>query len=66
MTFGNVTPVQRIFDEAKALAFCITWLGFEVRWRHGIAGDLPLCIAVGRAGCGIQLAGGAKMPVAGH
>jgi len=55
MTLGKVTPVLRIFDEAKALEFYVEFLGFKVGWRHRFEPDLPLYMEVSRDGCALHL-----------
>jgi len=55
MTLGKVTPVLRIFDEAKALEFYVEFLGFKVGWRHRFKPDLPLYMEVSRDGCALHL-----------
>jgi catechol 2,3-dioxygenase-like lactoylglutathione lyase family enzyme len=34
MHFAAPIPILRIFDEAKARAFYVDWLGFKVDWEH--------------------------------
>lgn len=55
MTLGKVTPILRIFDEAKALEFYVEFLGFKVGWRHRFTPDLPLYLEVSRDGCVLHL-----------
>ena len=31
---GRITPILRIFDEAKAREFYVDFLGFKVDWEH--------------------------------
>ncbi len=42
MDFGSVTPVLRIFDEAKAREFYVDFLGFTVDWVHRFGDDFPV------------------------
>jgi len=46
MTFAAPIPILRIFDEAKARAFYLDYLGFVVDWEHRFAPDLPLYMQV--------------------
>ena len=55
MDFGRMTPVFRIFDEAKAREFYVGFLGFSVDWEHRFAPDLPLYMQVSRDGCVLHL-----------
>ena len=55
MTLGPVTPILRIFDEAKALEFYVEFLGFTVDWRHRFEDGLPLYMQVSRAACALHL-----------
>jgi catechol 2,3-dioxygenase-like lactoylglutathione lyase family enzyme len=55
MKLGRVTPILRIFDEAKALEFYVEFLGFKVAWRHQFAPDLPLYMEVVREGLALHL-----------
>ena len=55
MSFGKTTPILRIFDEAKARAFYVDFLGFKVDWEHRFAPDLPLYLQVSRDGCVLHL-----------
>jgi uncharacterized glyoxalase superfamily protein PhnB len=48
-------PILRIFDEAKAKAFYVEWLGFQVDWEHRFAPNMPLYMQVSRAGCTLHL-----------
>jgi catechol 2,3-dioxygenase-like lactoylglutathione lyase family enzyme len=48
ITFRGVTPILRIFDEAKAREFYVDWLGFKVDWEHRYADDMPLYMQVSR------------------
>ena len=55
MSFGKTTPILRIFDEAKALAFYVDFLGFTVDWQHRFGDDFPLYLQVSRGGCVLHL-----------
>lgn len=47
-TMGAAVPVMRIFDEAKARAFYLEYLGFEVVFEHRFEPGLPLYMRVRR------------------
>ena len=36
---GRITPILRIFDEAKAREFYVDFLGFKVDWEHRFEPD---------------------------
>ncbi len=55
MSFGKTTPILRIFDEAKALAFYVDFLGFTVDWQHSFGDDFPLYLQVSRGDCVLHL-----------
>ncbi len=55
MSFGKTTPILRIFDEAKAREFYVSFLGFKVDWEHRFEPDLPLYMQVSKDGCIIHL-----------
>ncbi len=55
MRFTQVTPILRIFDEAKAREFYVDFLGFTVDWEHRFEPGLPLYMQVSRAGCVLHL-----------
>ena len=55
MMLGAVTPILRIFDEAKARQFYVDYLGFTVDWEHRFAPDLPLYLQIARDGCVLHL-----------
>jgi hypothetical protein len=55
MTFGRVTPILRIFDEAKAKDFYIAFLGFAVDWEHRFEEDLPLYMQISKDECILHL-----------
>lgn len=50
-----VTPILRIFDEAKAREFYVGFLGFRVDWEHRFEPGLPLYLQVARDGCILHL-----------
>lgn len=55
MGLRTVTPILRIFDEAKARAFYVGFLGFRVDWEHRFEPGLPLYLQVSRDGCVLHL-----------
>jgi uncharacterized glyoxalase superfamily protein PhnB len=55
MSFGNTTPILRIFDERKAREFYVDFLGFQVDWEHRFEPGLPLYLQVSRGGCVLHL-----------
>jgi len=55
MKLGATTPILRIFDEAKARAFYVGFLGFQVDWEHRFEPALPLYLQVSRSGCVLHL-----------
>jgi uncharacterized glyoxalase superfamily protein PhnB len=55
MSFGKTTPILRIFDEAKAKEFYVTFLGFHVDWEHRFEEGLPLYMQISKDECVIHL-----------
>ncbi|WP_191489744.1 glyoxalase superfamily protein [Pseudomonas sp. FEN] len=55
MSFGKTTPVLRIDDEGKALAFYVDFLGFRVDWQHRFEPGFPLYLQVSRGDCVLHL-----------
>jgi hypothetical protein len=55
MKFGRVTPILRIFDEAKAREFYIEFLGLTVDWEHRFEPSLPLYMQVSKDECILHL-----------
>ncbi|WP_095589355.1 glyoxalase superfamily protein [Actibacterium ureilyticum] len=53
--FTGCHPIIRIFDVAKAREFYCDFLGFSVVFEHRHAEDLPLYMAVERAGVQLHL-----------
>jgi catechol 2,3-dioxygenase-like lactoylglutathione lyase family enzyme len=53
--FTETCPILRIFDEAKARAFYLDWLGFTLDWEHRFAPDMPLYAQISRAGLVLHL-----------
>ncbi len=55
-TLSRVTPVLRIFDEAKAREFYIDFLGFKLDWEHRFeGGDFPVYMQVSLGDCVLHL-----------
>lgn len=55
MKLGSVTPILRIFDEARAREFYVDYLGFAVDWDHRFGPGMPLYLQVSRDGCVLHL-----------
>ena len=55
MSLGPSTPILRSFDEAKARAFYVDYLGFEVLFEHRFEHGLPLYLGIVRDGCELHL-----------
>ena len=53
--FGRVTPIFRIFDEAKAREFYLSFLGFKVDWEHRFNDNAPLYMQISRGNFKIHL-----------
>lgn len=47
MTFQTI-PILRIFDEGKARAFYLDFLGMSVDWEHRFGNDFPIYMQVSR------------------
>ena len=54
-TLGPITPVLRMFDEAKAREFYVDFLGFEVVFEHRFSENFPLCLGLRHAGLAVHL-----------
>jgi uncharacterized glyoxalase superfamily protein PhnB len=55
MTLGKTTPILRSFDEAKARAFYLDFLGFTVVFEHRFEPGMPLYMGIVRDGCMLHL-----------
>ena len=55
MSLGKITPILRIFDEAKAKEFYIDFLGFKINFEHRFADDLPLYMGISKGDCDLHL-----------
>ncbi|MCP1307001.1 glyoxalase superfamily protein [Paenibacillus tyrfis] len=51
----SVTPILRIFDEAKARAFYVDYLGFQIDWEHRFEENLPLYMQISLGACTLHL-----------
>jgi catechol 2,3-dioxygenase-like lactoylglutathione lyase family enzyme len=49
------TPILRSFDEAKARAFYVGFLGFAVDWEHRFEPGLPLYLQLSRGAVKLHL-----------
>jgi uncharacterized glyoxalase superfamily protein PhnB len=55
MALSHTTPILRIFDEAKAREFYLSFLGFKLDWEHRFEPSLPIYMQVSRGGCVLHL-----------
>jgi uncharacterized glyoxalase superfamily protein PhnB len=55
MKLGTITPILRMFDEAKGREFYVDFLGFDVDWEHRFEPDLPLYMQVHKDDCILHL-----------
>ena len=55
MQIGTVTPLLRVFDEEKAHAFYLDYLGFTRDWEHRFEPGMPLYQQVSRGACVLHL-----------
>ena len=53
--FGPITPVLRMFDEAKAREFYVEFLGFKVDWEHRFEPGTPLYMQLSKEGAVLHL-----------
>ena len=53
--FGPATPILRSFDEAKARAFYLEFLGATVLFEHRFEPGLPLYMGILLGGCELHL-----------
>lgn len=51
----QVIPILRIFDEAKARAFYLDWLGFEVDFEHRFEPGMPIYMQIRRGNMVLHL-----------
>lgn len=55
VAFHPAIPVIRSFDEGKARAFYLDYLGLTVDWEHRFHEGLPLYMQISRSGCILHL-----------
>lgn len=55
IAFGEVTPILRVLDVAKADEFYLGFLGFAVDWDHRFDDDAPLYRQISRGGLRLHL-----------
>lgn len=55
LTFGQVIPILRIFDIAKADEFYQSFLGFSVDWDHRFDANAPLYRQISRGALVLHL-----------
>jgi len=55
MRLSSPTPILRIFDEAKAKEFYVTFLGFSLDWEHRFGENFPLYMQVSKDNCVFHL-----------
>lgn len=53
--FSPPIPILRIFDEAKAVAFYVGYLGFKIDWQHRFDDGMPLYLQVSKQACVLHL-----------
>lgn len=53
--FGAPTPVLRSFDEARAKAFYVDFLGFELVFEHRFEPGMPLYMGLRKDACVLHL-----------
>jgi hypothetical protein len=51
----GLTPILRIFDEAKAKEFYLDFLGFVMDWEHRFKANMPLYMQISNKNCIIHL-----------
>jgi uncharacterized glyoxalase superfamily protein PhnB len=55
IVFGQIIPILRIFDVAKADEFYLGFLGFTVDWEHRFDDNAPLYRQISRGGLVLHL-----------
>ncbi len=55
MQMNSITPILRIFDEAKTREFYVDFLGFKIDWEHRYGDNFPLYLQISRDACVIHL-----------
>jgi catechol 2,3-dioxygenase-like lactoylglutathione lyase family enzyme len=51
----DAVPILRSFDEPKAKAFYVDFLGFKIDWEHRFRADYPLYMQVSRDGLRLHI-----------
>lgn len=57
MSLSRTTPILRILDEAKARAFYVDFLGFDIVFEHRFEPHLPLYMGLIRGDCSLHVSG---------
>ena len=52
---GRITPILRLFDEAKTREFYVDFLGFQIDWEHRFEPGMPLYMQVSKDACILHL-----------
>lgn len=55
IAFEGATPVLRMFDVARTMAFYLDFLGFTLDWEHRFEPELPLYAQISRPGLTLHL-----------
>ena len=55
MEIGASTPILRSYDEAKAKAFYIDFLEFQIDFEHRFEPHMPLYLGISKGDCKIHL-----------
>jgi catechol 2,3-dioxygenase-like lactoylglutathione lyase family enzyme len=55
LTYLRTVPILRSFDEAKAKAFYVDFLGFTVDFEHRFEPTLPLYMGISRGGLRLHI-----------
>jgi len=55
MDFHAPLPILRIFDESKARAHYVEYLGFKIEFEHRFAPGMPIYMGIVRGECHLQL-----------
>ncbi|MBO9574917.1 MAG: VOC family protein [Sphingobium sp.] len=53
--FGAPTPILRSFDEARARAFYLDFLGFDLLFEHRFTPESPLYMGVKKGACTLHV-----------
>jgi catechol 2,3-dioxygenase-like lactoylglutathione lyase family enzyme len=55
IAFEPAIPILRIFDEGKARAWYVDFLGLAIDWEHRFGADFPLYMQASRGGLTLHL-----------